>query len=123
MAAKPDDRIKTVEEGTVIIQEGDESESLYWLKSGLLIVVKQDPNNEGKEVTLGNINPGELFGEMSFLDKEPRSATVKALANSEILEIPKKKYYDMLMDQPKWMQKLIQNLVDRLRKTNTKVNI
>lgn len=123
MAAKPDDRIKTVEEGTVIIQEGDESESLYWLKSGLLIVVKQDPNDEGKEVTLGNINPGELFGEMSFLDKGPRSATVKALANSEILEIPKKKYYDMLMDQPKWMQHLIQNLVDRLRKTNTKVNI
>lgn len=123
MAAKSDDRIKTVEEGTVIIQEGDESESLYWLKSGLLIVVKQDPNDEGKVITLGNINPGELFGEMSFLDKGPRSATVKALANSEILEIPKKKYYDMLMDQPKWMQNLIQNLVDRLRKTNTKVNI
>lgn len=121
--AKTDDRIKVVEEGNIIIEEGDSSESMYWLKSGLLIVTKRDPADASREISLGNISPGELFGEMSFLDKKPRSATVRALANSEILEIPKVKYYDMLMDQPKWMQNLIQNLVDRLRKTNTKVNI
>lgn len=121
--AKVDERIKVVNEGDIIIEEGDESESMYWLKSGLLIVTKRDPADDAREITLANVNPGELFGEMSFLDKQPRSATVKALAKSEILEIPKKKYYDMLMDQPKWMQNLIQNLVDRLRKTNTKVNI
>lgn len=123
MVEKSGERVKTVKEGTVIIHEGDESESLYWLKSGILIVLKKDPDDESKQITLGNINPGELFGELSFLDKEPRSATVMALSECEVLEIPKNKYYDLLMDQPKWMQNLIQNLVDRLRKTNTKVKI
>jgi CRP/FNR family transcriptional regulator, cyclic AMP receptor protein len=114
------DKLKIVEEGTVIIEEGDNSEHLFWLKSGLLVVTKE---NGDETITLGNINPGEVFGEMSFFDKDPRSATVSALAQSEILIIPQKKYHDMLMDQPKWMQNLLQNLVDRLRNTNNKVKI
>jgi CRP-like cAMP-binding protein len=109
--------------GEVLINEGEASKSMFWLKSGLLVVQKVDVDNPEKMVTLGNINPGELFGEMSFLDDKPRSATVKALTDSEIVEIQKVKYVDILNTQPKWMQIMISNLVLRLRKTNDRVHI
>lgn len=121
MSDKAADKLTTYNEGDVIIEQGEESDNMFWLKSGLLVVLRE--NEEGKQITLGNINPGEIFGEMSFLDSEPRSATVKAIATSEVLRIPKKKYLDILKGQPQWMQNLVHNLVDRLRKTNNKVSI
>jgi CRP/FNR family cyclic AMP-dependent transcriptional regulator len=117
------DKNKKILAGEILIHEGEESKSMYWLKSGLLVVQKADLDNPAKMITLGNINPGELFGEMSFLDELPRSATVKALTDSEIVEIQKIKYVDILNSQPKWMQILISNLVLRLRKTNDRVHI
>jgi CRP-like cAMP-binding protein len=123
MSSVANDLVLEIKEGEVIINESEESHSMYWLKSGLLAVLKADSEHEGKFITLGNINPGELFGELSFLDEQPRSATVKALTDSIVIEIPKIKYADILKTQPKWMESMIKSLVERLRKTNNKVRI
>lgn len=118
-----EDLISKVKAGDVLIDQGDISENIYWLKEGLCVVTQADLQDPDKVISLGNINAGELFGEMSFLDSNPRSATVTALTDGEILTIPKDKYQTILKQQPQWMQNLIQNLVDRLRKTNSKVLI
>ena len=57
----------------VIFEEGDQSDDIYFLLRGFLSVEVA----EGKQVA--RISPMELFGEMAFISKKPRSATIRAL--------------------------------------------
>lgn len=64
--------------GDFLLHEGEVSSEMYYVQSGTLAVMKR----KGDAVhQIGTIISGELVGEMSFLDKEPRSASVKALRN------------------------------------------
>lgn len=73
-----------VDAGQLVFAEGDHARSLYVLTSGLLDVVKRCPDQNNQEVHLAPIQPGECFGEMSFIDMQPRSATVRALEGSDL---------------------------------------
>ena len=59
---------------TTIMASGDATDSLYIVLSGRLKVMMSD--EDGKEVILSILGPGEFFGEMGLIDDEPRSATV-----------------------------------------------
>lgn len=100
----------------ILVAEGEQSLSMYLLQEGELIVTK---NN----VTLGHIYPGEIVGELSFLDKHPRSATVKAVKNCKLIQIPQSAFDDVFSSQPIWMDALIKSLVHRLRKTDERLLI
>ena len=64
--------------GEYVMREGEESTTMYFVQSGSLAVYKRKGNVEQQ---IGTIYAGELVGEMSFLDKEPRCATVKAISD------------------------------------------
>ena len=70
-----------IDAGVVVFSEGDPARSLYVLQSGALEVVKKCGDGE---VRLAPVQPGECFGEMSFIDMQPRSATVRATAPSTL---------------------------------------
>jgi CRP/FNR family cyclic AMP-dependent transcriptional regulator len=99
-----------------LITEGGTSHEMYWVLSGGFVITKT--NSVGHNVIIGDVFPGELVGEMSFLDNLPRSASVKAKEDSEILTIPHKKFIDVLDGQPRWFRSLMQTLSQRLRSTN-----
>jgi CRP-like cAMP-binding protein len=61
--------------GEVVFREGEAARHLYVVHEGALEVCKQ---RGAAEVVLGQVGPGECFGEMSFIDMQPRSATVRA---------------------------------------------
>ena len=66
--------------GDIIIKEGDTSTSLYLLIKGTVLVTRTD---DDATIRLGRLNPGEIFGEMSyFLDKPRRSNIV---ANEDVI--------------------------------------
>jgi CRP-like cAMP-binding protein len=67
-------QIVTAEANETIIKKGDCSDSLYFLLRGQLSVVA----NDGSDQILNEINAGEIFGVMSMLLSEPRSASVKS---------------------------------------------
>ncbi len=67
-------RRKTFPKNTVLCSEGDLSDSLYIICTGKVKVTMN--SEEGKEVILSILGPGEYLGEMPLLDSEPRSATV-----------------------------------------------
>lgn len=71
---------RTVEAGTEIIHEGDEGEELYILVEGECAVT-----NSG--VHIATLNNGSSFGELSLVDSQPRSATVKAITPCRLLVI------------------------------------
>jgi CRP-like cAMP-binding protein len=93
---------------------------MYWVQQGQLIVTKKRLN---EEVILGHIFEGELVGEISFLDKEIRSATVKALTDCELIEIPQETIDNIFKTQPKWLETLVMTLAERLRKANARIKI
>jgi CRP-like cAMP-binding protein len=104
----------------ILIREGEHSSSMYWVQSGQLIVTKKRGN---EEVTLGHVYSGELVGEISFLDKDARSATVKAMTDSELIEIPRETFDNLFKTQPKWLEILVMTLAERLRKANARIKI
>jgi CRP/FNR family cyclic AMP-dependent transcriptional regulator len=109
----------SLNEGDFIIREGEPSTEMYFLISGTLIVTK-DFDGEVKE--LGSIAKGQLVGEMSFLDKKTRSASVLAKEDSELLIIPLQKFEQTLEELPDWVRTLQTALIGRLREVNEKAN-
>ncbi len=110
---------RNIAPGEYLITEGGTSHELYWILSGKLLITKL--NSQEQNVILGEIYPGELVGEMSFLDNLPRSASVKALEHCEVLVIPHKKFIDVLDKQPRWFRSLMQTMSHRLRLADKKI--
>jgi len=104
----------------VLIREGSESSAMYLLQEGTLAVFKRKGN---QDVLLGHIHSGELVGEMSFLDQQPRCATVIASSDCELVEIPHAKFQELFNKQPQWYQKLIKTLLERLRAANQRTRV
>jgi CRP-like cAMP-binding protein len=73
--------VEQIAEGDVVFREGDRAQTLYVLHSGHLEVFKR---RDDTDIVLGEVGPGECVGEMSFIDMQPRSATVRATKPSEL---------------------------------------
>jgi CRP-like cAMP-binding protein len=76
----------TLNADDILIREGDHSKSMFWVQKGQLVVTKKRLH---EEVILGHVMAGELVGEISFLDLEPRSATVNF---SKSLKMPLRQF-------------------------------
>lgn len=68
----------------IILQEGARSDALYFVYKGAVEVLKEDASEHG-QFSIHRIEAGGVFGEMSFMDREPASATVRAAAGCAIL--------------------------------------
>ncbi len=71
---------KNVAKGNVVLTEGEIGDSLYAIVSGRVKVFIGD--EDGREIILKILGPGDFFGEMSLIDSQPRSASVSTLENS-----------------------------------------
>jgi CRP/FNR family cyclic AMP-dependent transcriptional regulator len=104
--------VKAFPKQAVIVNEGDETDSLYVILSGRVKVFLCD--EAGKEIVLGTQGPGEYFGEM-VLDGGPRSASVMTLEPSRFAVVPKTKFREFLRNQPDFSVHLIEKLIRRTR--------
>ena len=104
---------KKFSKNTIIINEGDETDSLYVILSGKVKVFLSD--EQGKEIILNIEGPGEHFGEIALLDEAPRSASVMTLEPSSFLIISKADFKDCLAKNPNIAIGLIKELTSRIR--------
>ena len=105
--------LRAVPRHTVVLHAGDRTDNIYFVLSGGLKVQVSD--EEGREVILSMLGPGELFGEMGVLDDHPRSATVLAVEQSEVVVIGKDDFKRCLVDNPDVSLFIMRNLAKRLR--------
>jgi CRP/FNR family cyclic AMP-dependent transcriptional regulator len=98
---------------TIIINEGDLSDSLYVIRSGSVKVFLG--NREGKEVILNVQRSGEYFGELALIDSGPRSASVITQEKTSLSLISKADFEDFLSQHPAANVKIMRGLVKRLR--------
>jgi CRP-like cAMP-binding protein len=73
----------TLDTGDAVFREGDQAREMYVVLSGEIEVIKRSRRGCHSRVAL--LGPGDWFGEMSMLDVQPRSATVRAVAPSRLL--------------------------------------
>jgi CRP/FNR family cyclic AMP-dependent transcriptional regulator len=104
--------VKAFPKQAVIVNEGDETDSLYIILAGRVKVFLSD--EAGKEIVLGTQGPGEYFGEM-VLDGGPRSASVMTLEACRFAIVPKQKFREFLRTHPDFSVHLIEKLIRRTR--------
>ncbi len=110
---------KAFSRSSTIISAGDMTDSLYLVISGRLKVMMSD--DEGREVILSIIGPGEFFGEMGLLDDSPRSASVIAIEPCELLSLSKRDFKQCLEQNFEMAMTLMRGLVKRLREADQKI--
>jgi CRP/FNR family cyclic AMP-dependent transcriptional regulator len=104
---------------TVLITEGDQSDSLYVINSGKVRVYLSDEN--GKEFTLNVHAANEYFGELALFGTGKRSASVITLEPSQIAVVSKNDFVNCLGKNPDIAFELIRALSDRLRELTENV--
>lgn len=78
-------RPKKFAAGELVFEEGELGDSLYVIVNGEIEVVRRDADGQQKVITA--LTAPEFFGEMSLIDKEYRSASVRARSDSELLHL------------------------------------
>src|SRR5437763_7423225 len=106
--------------GAVILREGDPGDTCYILRSGVARVVRQ--HADGRAITLTNLGPGEIFGELAMFGGEVRSATVEAVDDVEALAILAADLKRLLNEHPEIAVKLLAALSGRLREANARIS-
>lgn len=103
---------------TIIVTEGDTTDSLYIILEGRVKAFVSD--GEGHDMVLSTQGPGEYFGEMA-LDEGPRSASIMTLEPSRFLVVQKSDLRDFVMKTPAFALSLIEKLIHRARSLTANV--
>ncbi len=101
--------------GDVLINEGEVADFVYILKSGQLRAYNM---HEDKKIILGEIEAGEFVGEMAYINHERRTASIEALTDAQLIEVPIGLIDKILYKRPSWTRALIQTLSKRLKNVN-----
>lgn len=104
--------LKSYPKNTIIVSEGDETDSFYIIVAGRVKVFVSD--EEGREIVLATQAPGDYFGEM-VLDGGARSASVMTLESSRFAVIPTGRFRDFLHSHPGFAIHLVEKLIGRTR--------
>jgi CRP-like cAMP-binding protein len=103
-----------------VVFYADESGDVFCLiQAGQVKVTMISP--EGKEIILSLLGPGDFFGEMALLDDEPRSATVVATENLELVTIWRKDFLQILSENFDITRKVLAQISRRLRSASSRI--
>jgi CRP/FNR family cyclic AMP-dependent transcriptional regulator len=108
----PQGVVRSYSKNTLIIQEGDISNSLYVILAGTVKVFLSDEN--GREYVLGLIGRGDYFGEVA-LDGGPRSASIMTQDACRFFVIPKTEVKTLIESHPDFSRDLIGRLIRKIR--------
>ena len=110
----------TFNKDEIIFLEGQSSNCAYIIESGKVGIYRED--SSGNRFLVRKLSKKDLFGEMSLIDKYPRSATAIALENTRCIIIERSRFDYLKKFDPHFMVSLIKSLTERLRTTITNLN-
>lgn len=110
-------RERRLRKGEVLFREGDPGQEMFLIRSGSIIISK--PITGRVEQVLARLGAGEFFGEMSLFDRAPRSATVQADVETELLCLDRESLQQFVEVSPRaaaaFFHTLVQVFIQRLR--------
>jgi len=110
----------------IIADIGEVGEALYFVVSGTVVLIHEDRQ---QETELGRLVEGELIGEMSFFDREPRLLRMRALdANTRLLRLTRAMYKRLRVEHPYIAVNLLEHAIISLdhlfrRVSNDEINL
>lgn len=114
--------IRSLKTGEILFNDGDSAESLFIIQKGQIRLFK--PKGKGF-VEIAVLRSGEVIGEMAFFDEDGsgkrRSCSASAITGTEIVEISFLAFGKTMQSLNPWFKTIINTLVTRLRKTNSRI--
>jgi CRP-like cAMP-binding protein len=116
--------LKKCAKGDVLFSQNTKGSEVFVVVSGCVAINKNVAG--GRKRNLDNLRSGEVFGEISLFDEEPRSAEAEAMEDSEVMVIPNASFLALLSENVALSNIIIKNVVGilcrRLRKTDDLLN-
>ncbi len=109
-------RVQKLRKKETLFRKGDEGTALYIIKKGTIKIVL--PSRVGEEVILTIFSEGDFLGEMSLLDRSPRSADAVAMEGSELYVLNRSDFLSFLQRSQNAIECILSCLSERLRKTD-----
>lgn len=98
--------------GQYIFKESDPGFCMYLIRAGKVSIQK---SSESGPIEVSQVGVNQIIGELSFFDRQPRSADVVALSNVELVEIPFESLDPIFGSAPDYLRKIMTSLAERLR--------
>ena len=102
--------------GQVLFKEGQEGDRLYVVVHGKIKL--GTTSADGRENLLSILGPGEMFGELSLFDPEPRTSTATAVTDARLVSLAHDAVMGLVTSSPQTSLELLRRLAQRLRKSN-----
>jgi CRP-like cAMP-binding protein len=109
-------QLRTRPAETIIVAEGEPGDAMFVIAAGRVKVALFGEN--GRELTLSELKPGDFFGEMSLLDNRPRSANVVAIDDVTMLTLTRDAFAAHLQNHPRTAINMLGELTRRLRRAD-----
>ncbi len=110
---------KEYSDGGVICRQGEPGGSMFVMQAGRAVAVRED---DGKEVVLGELRAGDVFGEMAIFDRQPRSATVRAQGTVRVLTLDKRAFLRRVHEDPSLAFRILERMSQRIRSLNDELS-
>ena len=105
--------------GEIVVEHGKKSNALFIMLTGRARVLTAD--QRGREVILAVLQPGNYVGEMSLIDNQPHSATVRAEVQSDMLVLGRAEFARCLPENSSLSYAIMRGLVQRLRSADRQI--
>ena len=112
MASTP---VRSFRSGQAIFTEGETPRSIFLITKGSVAIRKM---KGASFIELAKLHSNEFLGELSFFDRQPRSASAYALTEVELTEIPFEALDKLFAGTPPYLRVMISSMADRLRKAD-----
>lgn len=110
-------RERRVERGTVVLTEGEPAEDMFVVASGTLVVTSSG-GGRNSTVPINELHKGDYFGEIGLIEGIPRTATVTASTEVELLAIPGGDFLEVVNGRAALRGALLDGVVSRLARTH-----
>jgi CRP/FNR family cyclic AMP-dependent transcriptional regulator len=109
---------KSFKSGDIVFSQGDEGSSMYIVQSGSVQIYLPSSGKDAPPVVLKDLRTGEYFGELAIFDDKPRSASVRALTDTVLLELTRDELGEHLGRSKTAAMTILSEMAERLRETN-----
>jgi CRP/FNR family cyclic AMP-dependent transcriptional regulator len=109
---------KTFKAGDIVFSQGDVGSSMYVVQSGSVQIYLPSADKDLPPVVLRDSRTGEYFGELALFDDKPRSASVRALVDTVLLELTREELAEHLGRSTNAAMTILSEMAERLRETN-----
>lgn len=108
--------LRTLEREEWVIHKGERGAHLFFLLMGRLQVI--DSTEEGREIGISFLKPGDYFGELSVIDGLPRNASVVATSKSRLLALRRSMALELFHNQPLVVERVLSRLANTVRESS-----